>query len=128
MTERMKALGPQLAAGVRRVSVSVDPVHDTPAVLEGYARQHGAVAPDWLFLTGEEGEMRRLAVEGLKLGVAPTAPNDPRAAEEPVTHSTRFVLVDGKGRVRGYYDAFDEGAVGKLLRDAARLATAASGS
>jgi cytochrome oxidase Cu insertion factor (SCO1/SenC/PrrC family) len=127
MTERMKALGPQLDPGVRRVSVSVDPTHDTPAVLDAYARQHQADAPDWLFLTGDEGEMRRLAVDGLKLGVAPAAANDPRAAQEPVTHSTRFVLVDRLGRIRGYYDAFDEGSVGKLLRDASRLAAGDAG-
>ena len=71
--------------------------------------------------------MRRLAVEGFKLGVAPADPTDPRAAQEPVTHSTRFVLVDGAGRVRGYYDAFDEGAVGELVRDAAALASGDDG-
>jgi protein SCO1/2 len=127
MTEKMAELAPRLAAGVRRVSVSVDPANDTPAVLAAYARQHGAEAPDWLFLTGAEGEMRRLAVEGLKLGVSPAAADDPRAAQEPVTHSTRFVLIDAAGRVRGYYDAFDEGAVGHLLRDAERLAAASAG-
>ncbi len=122
MTARMASLGPRLPSGVRRVSVSVDPQHDTPQVLNDYAKLHQAEAPDWLFLTGAEAEMRRLAVEGLKLGVAPADPSDPRAAQEPVTHSTRFVLVDGAGRVRGYYDAFDDGALGRLLRDAAWLA------
>ena len=123
MTERMASLGPRLAPGVRRVSVSVDPAYDTPAVLAGYAKLHKAEAPDWLFLTGDEAAMRRLAVEGLKLGVAAADPSDPRAAQEPVTHSTRFVLIDGQGRVRGYYDAFDEGALGRLLRDSAWLAS-----
>lgn len=122
MTERMVSLGSRLAPGVRRVSVSVDPAHDTPAVLADYARLHKAEATDWLFLTGGEAEVRRFAVEGLKLGVAAASPDDPRAALEPVTHSTRFVLVDGRGRVRGYYDGFDEGALGRLLRDAAWLA------
>jgi cytochrome oxidase Cu insertion factor (SCO1/SenC/PrrC family) len=122
MTERMASLGPRLAPGVRRVSVSVDPTHDTPQVLDEYARTHKAEAPDWLFLTGDEAEMRKLAVDGLKLGVAAAPADDPRAAMEPVTHSTRFVLVDGMGRVRGFYDAFDEGALGRLLRDAAFLA------
>jgi protein SCO1 len=122
MTERMASLGSRLAPGVRRVSVSVDPAHDTPAVLAAYAKLHKAESPDWLFLTGDEAQMRRLAVEGFKLGVAPADPTDPRAAQEPVTHSTRFVLVDAQGRVRGWYDAFDEGALGKLLRDAAWLA------
>jgi len=128
MTERMASLGQRLAPGVRRVSLSVDPAHDTPAVLAEYARQHKAESPDWLFLTGDEAEMRRLAVEGFKLGVAAADPSDPRAAQEPVTHSTRFVLVDGQGRVRGWYDAFDEGALGKLLRDSAWLAAGNDGA
>src|SRR6185503_5045916 len=127
MTERMASLGQRLAPGVRRVSLSVDPAHDTPAVLTEYARAHKAESPDWLFLTGDEAEMRRLAVEGFKLGVAPADPTDPRAAQEPVTHSTRFVLVDAAGRVRGYYDAFDEGALGTMLRDAAALAQGEKG-
>ncbi|HEV8238121.1 MAG TPA: SCO family protein [Thermoanaerobaculia bacterium] len=128
MTERMASLGQRLAPGVRRVSISVDPAHDTPAVLAEYAKVHKAEAPDWLFLTGDEAEMHRLAVEGFKLGVAPADASDPRAAQEPVTHSTRFVLVDGQGRVRGWYDAFDEGSLGKLLRDAAWLAASNDGA
>src|SRR6185503_1115306 len=109
-------------------SVTVDPAHDTPAVLVDYARRHKAEAPDWLFLTGSEADVRRFAVGGLKLGVAAADPTDPRAAQEPVTHSTRFVLVDGKGQVRGWYDAFDEGALGKLLRDSAWLAAGNDGA
>jgi protein SCO1/2 len=128
MTEKLAALGPRLPGGVRRVSVSVDPTHDTPAVLAEYARLHHAEAPNWLFLTGEEAEMRRLAVEGLKLGVAPAPADDPRAALEPVTHSTRFVLVDGAGRIRGYYDGLEEGALSRLVRDATRLAAGRDGA
>lgn len=128
MTERMASLGSRLAPGVRRVSVTVDPAHDTPAVLVDYAKLHKAEAPDWLFLTGSEADVRRFAVDGLKLGVAAADPTDPRAAQEPVTHSTRFVLLDGAGRVRGYYDAFDEGALGRLLRDSAWLATGGESS
>ena len=38
-------------AGVRLVSVSIDPLHDTPERLAAYARQFGA-GPQWHFLTG----------------------------------------------------------------------------
>ena len=123
MTDRVAALGVQLPAGVRRVSVSVDPTNDTPAVLTEYARRHHALQRDWWFLTGSEAEVRHLAIDGLKLGVATTPPDDPRAAQEAITHSTKLVLVDGQGRVRGYYDAFDDGAIGHLVRDAEALAS-----
>ncbi len=36
-------------------------------------------------------------------------------------HSTRFVLVDKKGRIRGYYGIAEGDPVAKLARDAARL-------
>jgi protein SCO1/2 len=117
-----------LPPAVRRVGISVDPVHDTPAVLGEYARQQGIDAEGWWLLTGDEGEVRRLAVEGFKLGVARTPEEDPRAADEPITHSTRLVLIDGDGAIRGYYDAFDEASASELERDAAALAVAGSGA
>lgn len=126
MTDRFAALGVQLPPGVRRVSVSVDPTNDTPAVLTEYARRHHALQRDWWFLTGSESDVRRLAVDGLKLGVVTTPPDDPRAAQEAITHSTKLVLVDGQGRVRGYYDAFDDGSVGRLVRDAELLSSGAA--
>jgi protein SCO1/2 len=122
LVARMDALGAELPEGVWRVAVSVDPTWDTPARLRAFAAAHGAVEPSWVFLTGSEGEVRRLAVEGFKLGVAPTPPEDPRAAEEPITHSTRLVLVDGAGRIRGYYDAFDAESAAALVEHARALA------
>ena len=45
-------LGPEL----RLVSVSVDPLRDTPERLKAYAASHRA-GPDWLWLTGEKTEV-----------------------------------------------------------------------
>ena len=42
--------------------------------------------------------------------------------EEPILHSSRLVLVDREGRVRGYYDGTDADAVESLRADARRLA------
>ena len=36
-------------------------------------------------------------------------------------HSTRFVLVDTKGRIRGYYDSGDPKSMDQMLDDLARL-------
>jgi cytochrome oxidase Cu insertion factor (SCO1/SenC/PrrC family) len=38
-------------------------------------------------------------------------------------HSTRFVLVDGQGRIRGYYDTSDSPAIPKLISDITLLAS-----
>jgi protein SCO1/2 len=102
---------------VRLVSFSVDPKYDTPAVLQAYAQSFKA--PDrWLFLTGDGEQIYRLSKEGFKLGIDNT-PQNPTASPtaEPILHSTRFVLVDGEGRIRGYYEAFDEESMKKLEGD-----------
>ncbi|WP_167759796.1 SCO family protein [Massilia horti] len=58
-------LGNRLGPEVRLVSITIDPVHDTPAALKAYARKLGA-QPGWVFLTGSEqqvGEaLRRLGL------------------------------------------------------------------
>jgi protein SCO1/2 len=114
MSLRMERLNRDLPADlpVRLVSFTVDPDYDTPAVLERYAASFKAPAR-WLFLTGPRDEMHRLSKEGFKLAVdAGGGPQD-----EPILHSTRFVLVDGEGKIRGYYEAFDEESMKKLRQD-----------
>jgi protein SCO1 len=118
MTLRMARLSRELPAdlAVRLVSFTVDPDYDTPEVLERYARSFKAL-DRWLFLTGGREEMHRLSKEGFKLAVdAGGGPQD-----EPILHSTRFVLVDGEAKIRGYYEAFDEASMKKLRRDLERL-------
>jgi protein SCO1/2 len=97
--------------------VSVDPAHDTPAVLDAYAAARGIEDPRWFFLTGPRQEVYSLVRDGFKLAVGAEG----GAADEPILHSTRLVLVDSGGRIRGYYDAFDEQAVGRLLDDVRAL-------
>ncbi len=54
MADLQARLGPLAGPGgpVRLVTISVDPVTDTPARLAEYAARFGA-APDWLWLTGD---------------------------------------------------------------------------
>jgi protein SCO1/2 len=115
MSLRMAKLERELPEdlGVRFVSISVDPEHDTPRVLEEYAQSFGAPGR-WLFLTGDKPQIYRLSREGFKLALDDTTPVSP---DEMILHSTRFVLVDGQGKIRGYYEAFDEKALEKLVQD-----------
>lgn len=99
------------------VSFSVDPEHDTPEVLRDYAAEHGADPEHWTFLTDSRAAMWRLISEGFKLAVG----EEPGNTEMPITHTSKFALVDGRGRVRGYYDALDAEARDALVRDARRL-------
>lgn len=120
LTARMATLGEGLAEGrdFRRVSVSVDPAHDTPEVLREFKESRG-LPEEWLFLTGEPEEVLALVRDGFHLAVEP----DPGNPVDPIVHSTRLVLVDGRGRIRGYYDGLDTGEVERLDRDLRRLAS-----
>lgn len=108
-----RALPPRL--DIHLVSFSVDPAHDTPAVLERYARSLSA-SRRWLFLTGGEEQVRRLSRQGFKLAL------EPGGETEAILHSTRFVLVDANGAIRGTYLALDPGALRRLEADARALA------
>lgn len=120
MSERMAALAGTLKdePGVAFVSFDVDPEHDSLADLATYSRQHRADPERWTFLRGERPAVRALAGDGFKLAVVDGHADDP----EPILHSSRFVLVDGRREIRGYYDGLEPGGVEKLAGDARRLA------
>jgi len=86
--------------GAHLVSFSVDPDTDTPEVLHEYGERFGADCERWSFLTGSWDTIRSTVVEGFKLAM------DDREDVNPaeVLHGTRFVLLDGRSRIRGYYD------------------------
>jgi cytochrome oxidase Cu insertion factor (SCO1/SenC/PrrC family) len=118
LTHRMALLQEVLAAPpepVRLVSISVDPEHDTPEVLDAYARRMGA-REHWDFLTGPRDAVAALLRDGFKVAFASDGP-----ATAPITHSDRFVLVDRDRRIRGYYHGNDADDVARLERDAAAL-------
>lgn len=100
------------------VSFSIDPDFDTPEVLTRYATTHGADHPDWWFLTGSAKPIIEMTAKGFLLPVVKQ--DDPtKAAEEGMyIHSTRLVLVDRKGYIRGYYDSDSPEAMTKLESDA----------
>lgn len=117
MTERMLSLETMQPIGLRRVSFSVDPDYDSPQVLQLYADSWGIADSDWLFLTGEKESIRQLVTAGFKLGLDDEPPVGAASPEEPILHSTRFVLVDSAGAIRGYYDAFRPAELSRLALD-----------
>lgn len=102
---------------LRLVSITVDPARDDPKVLTEYAKRFEADPKRWLFLTGEKKAIYRLAQEGFRLGAA-EIPDEKRPASGAThTHSPRFVLIDHRSEIRGYYTATDAEAMGRLRRD-----------
>ncbi len=117
IVESLKRMEPALARhpNVARVSITVDPEYDTPAVMAEYAQAHGIGDPAtsrWHFLTGPPPAVRDLILHGFKMALEPGA-----TPEEPILHSTRLVLVDGQGMIRGFYEYDDPAAIARLEHD-----------
>jgi protein SCO1 len=113
MSSQMHEVEKQLAnvEGVRLVSFTVDPTHDTPPVLDEYAKRFGAKPGVWFFLTGPEATLQHLSRDAFKLG----------DVSGNLEHSTRFVLVDRKSQIRGYYLTSEPDAITRLVADTKAL-------
>jgi protein SCO1/2 len=97
---------------VRLVSFSVDPERDTPTVLAEYATRYHAQPGRWFFLTGDRKTLDALDRRAFMLG----------NVDGKLEHSTRFVLVDRQGRIRGYYGTDQDDPTARLIVDIRRLA------
>ncbi len=78
----------------RIVAITVDPAYDTAEVLDKFGKSYDADPERWYFLTGKIEDIRKFAVEGLRL---------PWKAEDPITHSIDFAVVDRDGKIRDYF-------------------------
>jgi protein SCO1/2 len=117
ISTRMSELQKPLAnSDVHLVSFSVDPETDTPPVLREYADKLRKEPYRWDFLTGSKDTIAFVSRDGFKLGIS-----DGEQPESGPVHSTRFVLVDRRGAIRGYYDALAADGVTKLLADTQHL-------
>ena len=117
ISSRMSELQrPLEKSDVHLVSFSVDPEKDTPAVLRDYAAKLQAEPGRWDFLTGPRSVIYKLSHDGFKLAVL-----DGSDAQGLPVHSTRMVLVDRHGQIRGYYDATETDAITNLVADTNHL-------
>ncbi|MDD5543555.1 MAG: SCO family protein [Acidobacteriia bacterium] len=123
MSSRMRRLQGELKedSPVRFVSVTVDPETDTREVLQKYADTFGADPTRWLFLTGSRDQIKSLATDGMHLALEVDAGAKTPSGQGPIVHSTRFVLVDGQGRLRGYYDSDDDDSMKQFVVDIRRV-------
>ena len=112
-TLRMAELNKRLARArkdVQLISFTVDPDHDTPPVLSEYAKSSEADPVHWQFLTGPSADINDIVVKGLLQPLAKEPDGTP-------AHSTRFVIVDANGWLRGYQDSADPEVLQKLMID-----------
>lgn len=84
---------------VMLLSHSVTPDIDTPTVLKAYARERGVIDNKWNLVTGNKKDIYYIARKSY-LAVKTT---DSKELYDMV-HTENFILVDTKGRIRGFYN------------------------
>lgn len=91
------------------LSHTVDPENDSVPVLLDYAKKMGARENKWHFLTGNKTELYEIARKGY-LVTAMEGDGGP----DDFIHSEKFLLIDKKGRIRGFYDGTDPKEIKRL--------------
>lgn len=91
-----RSLPPPLRAQVDFLSVSVDPLADTPATLAAFARRVDADQPGWRFATGAPSQ-----IDMLTQRLAAADPRQPNPG--PADHGTALYLFDATGVLRQRY-------------------------
>ena len=86
------------------VSITVDPKHDSSEVLKEYSEKHAKDDSKWHFLTGDLEKIVELMNEGFNLG----------SGSEPIYHSSRLILIDKSGEIRGFYRGTELPEIKKL--------------
>lgn len=101
---------------VQFMSISVDPNKDSVPVLRDYANKMGVVADNWWLLTGNRDAIYKFAFDEMKVD---------KFSDEPISpdfvHTSRYVLIDKKMQVRGYYNGLDSASLLKLAKDVGYL-------
>ncbi len=113
MTSKMHSIAKQVMGqkDVQLVSISVDPDRDPPAVLRDFARKYDAPTEQWTFLTGTPETVHQVAYVTFHVG----------DIVGKMEHSTKFVLVDKRGHISGYYSSFDPDGITTMLKDVSAL-------
>jgi len=118
MMENLKKLdnAVEIQNQIEILSLTVDPIHDSPKKLNDYSKKHALNKTNWEFLTGKKDKLYQFARHGIFL----TAIDGDGGAEDFI-HSEKITLIDYDRHIRGYYDGTDADDMKKLLRDIQKL-------
>jgi protein SCO1/2 len=98
---------------LRILSHTAMPDYDSVPILADYASLNGCDPQQWWLLTGDAAELNRLARTSYFAVLEAGQGWD----EHSFIHTENLVLVDAKGRLRGYYDGTDPKVVDQLIKD-----------
>ena len=94
--DKLKARGLFKDDRVRLLSISLDPIRDTPEVLRGYMKLYDADPGHWTFLTGPSDKVKE-AIKAWGMWAKP-------AANGQLDHPSRIFLADTHNRIREIYN------------------------
>jgi len=105
---------------IKLVSISVDPVGDTPEYLQYYAKNFGAKEGTWYFLTGDKAEIYDLIIGSFLLPASPEMSNKSDFPKNFI-HSEKFAVVDPYGFVRAFFDGMNPDTPQKVIETIQKL-------
>jgi len=98
------------------LSHSVDPHHDTAAVMKAYSLRFDADPKQWMFLTGDKKKLYDAARYSYLISAQDDTAGVP--IDQDFIHDNHFVLVDRTGHLRGrFYDGLNKGQVDSMISD-----------
>lgn len=97
---------------VMLLSHSVTPKIDSVAQLKRYAIKKGVIDSKWNLVTGDKGQIYRLARKSYLAVKDDGMPDD-----YGMVHTENFMLIDKKRQIRGYYDGTKKDEIQRLLKD-----------
>lgn len=103
-------------------SITIDPAHDTPAVLKEHGELLGAKSANWNFLTGDKEYIYNLSNKGFNIYVGENS-----KVQGGFEHSGLFALIDKNGNIRCrkddygnpilYYDGLEKKGIREIQQD-----------
>jgi cytochrome oxidase Cu insertion factor (SCO1/SenC/PrrC family) len=104
-TKQLSDIQKSLSADTRKhvlfVSVSLDPLNDTPAVLKAFAQKNGVDFNGWSFVTGKPQDIQKLSE---KLGLYDKRKEaEQKDIKRPDGHMTHLWLVNSDGQLMQRY-------------------------
>jgi protein SCO1/2 len=104
------------------VSITIDPLHDTPEVLKEHAKVLGVKSSNWNFLTGDKEYIYNLSNKGFNIYVGENS-----KVQGGFEHSGLFALIDKNGFIRCrkddfgnpilYYDGLEKKGIREIQQD-----------
>ncbi len=101
LQEIQQSLPPETGKDVQFISVSLDPLNDTPQKLNAYAKRMHADLNHWSFITGKPESIEKIA-NRLSLYGNPVL-NEDKKVVRPNDHSTALWLINRKGELMMRY-------------------------